>query len=84
MSDSEESYGLPPYKVANTGTFGKPHWFDRVELEYTACRETVGLSDYSSFTKMDLWVRSHLSMILKINKRLFETKILPLFRNIES
>jgi pyruvate dehydrogenase phosphatase regulatory subunit len=55
--DYEEHYGLRPYRVANTNTFGKPPWFDIVESEYTACRETVGLSDYSSFTKMDLWVR---------------------------
>uniref|UniRef100_A0A8D8PN36 Pyruvate dehydrogenase phosphatase regulatory subunit, mitochondrial n=1 Tax=Cacopsylla melanoneura TaxID=428564 RepID=A0A8D8PN36_9HEMI len=37
-----------------TRTFGKPHWFDHVAEEYEACRETVGLSDYSSFTKLDL------------------------------
>ncbi|KAI5700708.1 hypothetical protein M8J75_002244 [Diaphorina citri] len=37
-----------------TGTFGKPHWFELVAEEYEACRETVGLSDYSSFTKLDL------------------------------
>ncbi|XP_059488036.1 pyruvate dehydrogenase phosphatase regulatory subunit, mitochondrial [Neocloeon triangulifer] len=53
--DYEQHYGLRPYRIANTNTFGKPPWFDIVESEYTACRETVGLSDYSSFTKMDLW-----------------------------
>jgi len=64
--DYEEHYGLRPYRVAATNTFGKPPWFDIVESEYTACRETVGLSDYSSFTKMDLWV-SFLNMFVFSN-----------------
>ncbi|XP_074097569.1 pyruvate dehydrogenase phosphatase regulatory subunit, mitochondrial [Cotesia typhae] len=45
------------YKIAYTNTFGKPPWFDAVANEYAACRETIGLSDYSSFTKIDLWSR---------------------------
>lgn len=45
-----------PYRIAYTNTFGKPPWFDHVAAEYAACRETVGISDYSSFTKIDLWV----------------------------
>lgn len=36
-------------------TFGKPDWFDIVANEYAACRERIGLADYSSFTKIDLW-----------------------------
>lgn len=48
-----------PYRIAYTNTFGKPPWFDYVAAEYAACRETVGLSDYSSFTKIDLWVCYH-------------------------
>lgn len=44
------------YNAANTNTFGKPDWFDFVADEYAACRESVGISDYSSFTKIDLWV----------------------------
>ncbi|CAG9781689.1 unnamed protein product [Diatraea saccharalis] len=40
--------------VASTKTFGKPHWFDTVQREYWACREAVGLADYSSFTKIDI------------------------------
>ncbi|KAL1131009.1 hypothetical protein AAG570_012247 [Ranatra chinensis] len=47
--------GGAPYQIANTGTYGKPPWFSYVDLEYSACRETVGLSDYSSFTKIDMW-----------------------------
>ncbi|XP_066995066.1 pyruvate dehydrogenase phosphatase regulatory subunit, mitochondrial isoform X2 [Anabrus simplex] len=43
-----------PLRIAYTSTFGKPPWFDIVSEEYAACRETVGLSDYSSFTKIDL------------------------------
>lgn len=40
---------------ADNRTFGKPNWFDIVASEYDACRERVGLADYSSFTKIDLW-----------------------------
>ncbi|KAF9412520.1 hypothetical protein HW555_008989 [Spodoptera exigua] len=43
-----------PFKVAYTKTFNKPHWFDTVQREYWACRERVGLADYSSFTKIDI------------------------------
>lgn len=32
----------------------KPHWFENVRNEYRACRESVALADYSSFTKLDL------------------------------
>ncbi|KAH9634644.1 hypothetical protein HF086_000616 [Spodoptera exigua] len=45
-----------PFKVAYTKTFNKPHWFDTVQREYWACRERVGLADYSSFTKIDIQV----------------------------
>lgn len=44
------------FQVASAKHFGKPHWFDRVGLEYASCREGIGLSDYSSFTKIDMWV----------------------------
>ncbi|CAH1984235.1 unnamed protein product [Acanthoscelides obtectus] len=44
-----------PYRMAYTNTFAKPPWFDCVAKEYEACRERVGLADYSSFTKIDLW-----------------------------
>ncbi|XP_043463215.1 pyruvate dehydrogenase phosphatase regulatory subunit, mitochondrial isoform X2 [Leptopilina heterotoma] len=60
-NEIETDYDLDPndgtrrYKIAYTDTFGKPPWFDAVSLEYAACRETIGLSDYSSFTKIDLW-----------------------------
>jgi hypothetical protein len=54
--DSNTKNGLHPYRIAYTNTFGKPPWFDFVCDEYSACREQVGLSDYSSFTKIDLWV----------------------------
>lgn len=43
-----------PYRVAYTNTFMKPHWFECVRTEYRACRESVALADYSSFTKLDL------------------------------
>lgn len=48
--------GVPKFRIAETNTFGKPPWFDFVSVEYDACREKVGLCDYSSFTKIDLWV----------------------------
>uniref|UniRef100_A0A0A9WV29 Pyruvate dehydrogenase phosphatase regulatory subunit, mitochondrial n=1 Tax=Lygus hesperus TaxID=30085 RepID=A0A0A9WV29_LYGHE len=47
--------GGTPYRIAETNTFGKPPWFDYVASEYEACRESVGLSDYSSFTKLEMW-----------------------------
>lgn len=56
LTDLEFPDGFQRYKIAYTNTFGKPPWFDAVAQEYAACRETVGLSDYSSFTKIDLWV----------------------------
>lgn len=42
--------------MAKTNTFGKPDWFNNVEIEYEACRENVSLLDYSSFTKLDIQV----------------------------
>lgn len=54
--DLEFPDGFQRYKIAYTNTFGKPPWFDAVAQEYGACREAIGLSDYSSFTKIDLWV----------------------------
>ncbi|XP_046389566.1 pyruvate dehydrogenase phosphatase regulatory subunit, mitochondrial [Ischnura elegans] len=53
----DEVDGTRPYRIAYTNTFSKPPWFDIVKEEYSACREAVGLSDYSSFTKFDLWSR---------------------------
>uniref|UniRef100_T1IHI3 Pyruvate dehydrogenase phosphatase regulatory subunit, mitochondrial n=1 Tax=Strigamia maritima TaxID=126957 RepID=T1IHI3_STRMM len=38
--------------IAVTKTFGKPPWFENMKSEYLACRERVGLLDYSSFTKI--------------------------------
>lgn len=43
------------FDIGDTNTFGKPHWFDIVGSEYDACREKIGLTDYSSFTKLDIW-----------------------------
>lgn len=56
FSDVNPVEGSEDFKIAHTNTFGKPPWFDSVASEYAACRETIGLSDYSSFTKIDLWV----------------------------
>ncbi|XP_018058910.1 PREDICTED: pyruvate dehydrogenase phosphatase regulatory subunit, mitochondrial isoform X2 [Atta colombica] len=53
--DLEFPDGFQRYKIAYTNTFSKPPWFDAVAQEYAACREAIGLSDYSSFTKIDLW-----------------------------
>ena len=55
-NEYDRSNGLHPYRIAYTNTFGKPPWYDWVSDEYSACRESVGISDYSSFTKIDLWV----------------------------
>ncbi|XP_026736491.1 pyruvate dehydrogenase phosphatase regulatory subunit, mitochondrial [Trichoplusia ni] len=54
IGENEPSDKPRPFKIASTKTFGKPHWFDTVQREYWACRERVGLADYSSFAKMDL------------------------------
>lgn len=50
-----DSQGNTVFRIAHTNTFGKPEWFGLVESEYRACRERIGLADYSSFTKIDLW-----------------------------
>lgn len=55
-TDLETIDGFQRCKVAYTNTFSKPPWFESVSNEYAACREFIGLSDYSSFTKIDLWV----------------------------
>ncbi|KAG1684347.1 Pyruvate dehydrogenase phosphatase regulatory subunit, mitochondrial [Nymphon striatum] len=39
------------------GTFHKPNWFENVMREYKACRQSVAMVDYSSFTKLELWSR---------------------------
>lgn len=54
-NETDRGNGLHPYRIAYTNTFGKPPWYDWVSDEYSACREAVGISDYSSFTKIDLW-----------------------------
>lgn len=66
-----EEDGSVKFRISETKTFGKPKWFDFVEKEYTACREKMGLCDYSSFTKIDLWVSecvafAFLNSLLKI------------------
>ena len=50
-----DEMGIAKFRIAETGTFGKPPWFDFVSSEYHACRERLGLADYSSFTKFDIW-----------------------------
>lgn len=56
-----------PYQIASTNTFGKPPWFDHVAKEYEACREGVGISDYSSFTKIDLWASKSYPLLTSTN-----------------
>ncbi|XP_043248408.1 pyruvate dehydrogenase phosphatase regulatory subunit, mitochondrial [Colletes gigas] len=53
--DLETIDGFQRYKIAYTNSFSKPPWFESVSKEYAVCRERIGLSDYSSFTKIDLW-----------------------------
>ncbi|XP_025836998.1 pyruvate dehydrogenase phosphatase regulatory subunit, mitochondrial-like [Agrilus planipennis] len=59
VSEEEESGWFIPYRTAYTNTFKKPPWFDLVSSEYEACRERIGISDYSSFTKIDLWSKGN-------------------------
>lgn len=54
-------------------TFSKPFWFDAVNDEYTACREAVGLIDYSAYTKIDLWVRC--DPVMNFVVRFYSTEI---------
>lgn len=44
----------PAFRICRTNTFHCPPWFHSVAEEYRACRERVAISDYSSFTKIDL------------------------------
>ncbi|KAJ8922391.1 hypothetical protein NQ315_004336 [Exocentrus adspersus] len=55
IEEQERKDWSKPFRMAYTNTFGKPPWFDCVAKEYAVCREGVGISDYSSFTKVDLW-----------------------------
>ena len=41
--------------IAKSNTFYKPSWFDCVKEEFTASREAVSISDFSSFAKIDVW-----------------------------
>ncbi|XP_030753768.1 pyruvate dehydrogenase phosphatase regulatory subunit, mitochondrial [Sitophilus oryzae] len=59
MEEQESFDWSTPYRTAYTNTFGKPPWFNFVAREYAACREGVGISDYSSFTKVDLWSKNN-------------------------
>ncbi|XP_013105604.2 pyruvate dehydrogenase phosphatase regulatory subunit, mitochondrial [Stomoxys calcitrans] len=59
QKDKRDEFGMPSFRIAETNTFGKPPWFDIVASEYNACRERVGLADYSSFTKYDLWSKDN-------------------------
>ena len=40
----------------NSWTYRRPHWFDNVKLEHTACRQKVALFDLSSFAKLEIEV----------------------------
>lgn len=62
-SDLLDENGNPKYRIAYTKTFGKPHWFDFAADEYRACREKIGLCDYSSFTKIDLWSKEESEIV---------------------
>jgi len=46
--------GSPPEMPP--GTFYKPKFFDFMLEEYHACRESVGIIDMSSFSKMKIQV----------------------------
>nr|XP_014093970.1 pyruvate dehydrogenase phosphatase regulatory subunit, mitochondrial [Bactrocera oleae] len=58
-NDKKDEFGITRFRTAETTTFGKPPWFDHVANEYNACRERIGIADYSSFTKYDLWSKGH-------------------------
>jgi len=41
------------------GSFYKPKFFDFMKDEFQACREGVGIIDMSSFSKIEIKVRSN-------------------------
>ena len=49
LDDAEEIPTDAEIPSAPPKTFCLPPWFEATEREYTACRETAGLLDYSSF-----------------------------------
>ncbi|KAH7641081.1 hypothetical protein DERF_000816 [Dermatophagoides farinae] len=49
-----EDCGVLEERVLETPSFGKPHWFDAVKREYSACRERVAILDYTSFAKFQI------------------------------
>ncbi|VVC25267.1 Hypothetical protein CINCED_3A003153 [Cinara cedri] len=53
--------GKGPPPVMPPGTFYKPKFFDFMLEEYYACRETVGIIDMSSFSKMKIQGKQDLS-----------------------
>ncbi|EDW62674.1 pyruvate dehydrogenase phosphatase regulatory subunit, mitochondrial [Drosophila virilis] len=59
LNDKQDEFGLPRFRISQTRTFGKPPWFDHVATEYRACRERIGIADYSSFTKFDFWSKGN-------------------------
>lgn len=59
QSSPADEFGLPRFRISQTRTFGKPPWFDHVATEYRACRERIGIADYSSFTKYDFWSKGN-------------------------
>lgn len=48
--------GKGPPPEMPPGTFYKPKFFDFMLEEYYACRESVGIIDMSSFSKMQIQV----------------------------
>jgi glycine cleavage system aminomethyltransferase T len=57
--DPEEAPYADSAHKRSTLTFHKPGWFETVETEYWACRESVAMIDMSAFTKFEIKVGAH-------------------------
>lgn len=56
--DTTHKRGQGPLPEMPPNSFFKPKYFHFMQDEYTACRETVGIIDISSFSKIKIKVRS--------------------------
>lgn len=54
--DTSHKRGEGPLPQMPQNTFFKPNFFNFIQDEYTACRETVGIIDISSFSKIKIKV----------------------------
>ena len=49
--------------LVNENTFGRPNWFDNVREEHLTCRKSVAMFDLTSFSKFEIEVGAHPSLL---------------------